>query len=266
MTFIFLAVPWIANDPRRRVIFFALAWGAPLWIAAELLTQKLPQYVLPAIPVIAMVAGAAIDAGEARIRGKVSLFYSAGPLVWPPLVALVVPFVFLALEGWYPAVAFAFFLVGAVLGPAAWFWLREGRAVAAAVLSAATVLFIYLGFFGRIVPDLQGLRVAERIVSLGSANLQCADPIFAVAGFPEESAVLAAGPQTLLTDGSGAADFLDQAGCRVAAVASSQISSFRQHADDLGLEPVEHGRFIGLNLRKVSRVEIHLFSVKGGGA
>ena len=265
MTFIFAATPWLVSNVRRPAIFFALAWGLPLWLVAEMVTDKLPQYVLPAIPPIAMLAATAVDAGAARIRGRISQFYSSSPLIWPPVIAVVVPTIYLILEGSFPFAAFATFVVGGILGPVAWLWLKRDNAVAAAVLAILSAAFIYLGFFGSIVPGLSGLRVAERIVDAARANVSCADPAFASAGFPEESLVLLAGRRTLLTDGSGAADFLNVRGCRIAAVDTTQISSFRQHADDLGLDLVDRGRVTGINTRKTRRVDIHLFSLRGTG-
>ena len=265
MTFIFAGTPWLVANARRPAIFFALAWGLPLWLTAELMTEKLPQYVLPAMPAIAMLAAVVIDEGAARIRGRISQFYSSSPLIWPPVIAVAVPAIFVALEGRFPAWAFAAFVVGGILGPVAWLWLRRGSAVAASVLAILSAMFIYLGFFGSIVPGLTGLRVAEQIVAVGQAHVSCADPSFAAAGFPEESLVLMAGRGTVLTDGAGAADFLNVRGCRVAAVDMSQISSFRQRADDLGLDLAERGRVHGFDTRKMRRADIHLFSVRGMG-
>ncbi len=265
MTFIFVSVPWVVDQARRPAILFALAWGVPLWLAAEFIPQKAPQYVLPAIPMVTIIAAAAIDAGAARIGGKISLFYSAGPLLWPPLIAVALPIAYFVVEGSFPIVALVAFVIAAVLGPVAWLWLKRERAVAAAAMSLVTVVFIYFGFFGGIVPGLGALRVAERIVAVGRSNLACPNPTFAAAGFPEESLVLLAGRDTLLTDGAGAADFLDVPLCRIAAVDTTQISSFRQRADDLGLELVERGRVGGIDLRKFRRVDMHLFSAKSAG-
>lgn len=265
MTFIFAGTPWLAANARRPVVFFALAWGLPLWLTAELVTNKLPQYILPAVPPIAMLAAVAVDAGAARIRGRISQFYSSSPLIWPPLIAVAIPAAYAVLEGHFPYAAFAAFLVGGVLGPIAWLWLKRNEAVAAVGVAVLSAAFIYLGFFGSIVPGLRGLNVAQRIVQVGQAHVNCADPLFAAAGFPEESLVLMAGRGTLLTDGWGAADFLNAKGCRIAAVDTTQISSFRQHADDLGLDLVERGRVNGFDTRKMRRVEIHLFSVRGVG-
>jgi hypothetical protein len=265
MTFIFLASGWIADNVRRPAVFFPLAWGIPLWVAAELISAKLPQAILPVIPAVAVIAAVAIEAGVCRIRGRISLFFSSGPLVWPPVIAVVFPLAFYFIEGRYPVVALLAFVAAAFLGPVAWLWLRRGRQVPAALMSVVTVVFIYLGFFGVLVPGFSVLRVSERLVATAAANGVCTPATFAAAGYTEESLVLAAGPDTLLTDGAGAADFLNRPGCRVAAVNSSQISSFRQRAEDLGIDLVDRGRVTGFNLRKMSVVDIHLF-VAGGGA
>ena len=265
MTFIFAGTPWLAANARRPAVFFALAWGLPLWLAAELMTNKLPQYVLPSIPAIAMLAAVAVDEGAAHIRGRISQYYTSSPLIWPPLIALAIPAAYTAMEHRFPVAAFAAFVVAGILGPVAWLWLKRETAVAATILAIVSAAFIYLGFFGSIVPGMSSLRVAERIVAVGRAHVSCADPIFAAAGFPEESLVLLAGRATLLTDGWGAADFLNVKGCRIAAIDTTQISSFRQHADDLGLDLVERGRVDGFDTRKARRVDIHLFAVRGTG-
>ncbi len=265
MTFVFTGTPWLVRNARRPAILFALAWGMPLWLTAELVTDKLPQYVLPAIPAVAMLAAVAVDEGAAQIMGRISRFYSSSPLVWPPVIAVAIPAAFVALEGRFPVSAFVALVVAGVLGPVAWLWLRRDHGVAAVALAILSAAFIYLGFFGSIVPGLKSLRVADEIVAVARAHVSCDDPRFVAAGFPEESMVLAAGRSTLLTDGSGAADFLDQHGCRIAAIDTSQISTFRQRADDLGLDLTERGRVHGFDTRKMRRLDIHLFLVRGTG-
>ncbi|MEX2319237.1 MAG: glycosyltransferase family 39 protein, partial [Bauldia sp.] len=238
VTYLFIALRWIVADLRQPIVFFSLALGAPLWFAAELVTAKTPQNILPSIPAIAILAAAAIDAGTARITGKISWFYSLGPLVWPPAIAVALPVAFYLLERRVPWFAIAAFSVAAVLGPVTWLWLNRGRMVASAVLSVVTVVFIYLGFFGAILPGFSSLRVAERVATV---PLSCDAPDYAIAGHAEESMVFVLGRGTRLVDAWAAADFLNTAGCRVAAVDRSQIASFRQHADDLGLAVADRG-------------------------
>ena len=263
VTFIFLAFPWIFANLKRPVVLFALAWGGPLWLAAELISAKQPQAILPAIPAIALIAGSAIDAGATRIRGRLSWFYSLGPAVWPPLMAIAIPAAFVYFEGRFPWVAFLAFTVAAILGPITWVWLRNGRVFAAALLSVVAVVFIYVGFFGAFVPGLSGIRLGERVAALANEVSPCPTPSFAGAGYPEESLVLALGPETRIVDPWSAADFLNSAGCRIAVVDTGQISSFRQRAEDLGLGLLDRGRVTGFNLRKMRGQDLHLFTGEG---
>ena len=260
VTFIFAAFSWYLAEFRRPAVFFALAWAGPLWLAAELITAKQPQAILPAIPAIALLAAVAIDAGATRIRGRISWFYSLGPAIWPPFLAVVVPAAFVYFEGRFPWPAFAAFAVAAVLGPVTWVWLRRSALTASALLSVVTVAFIYLGFFGLFVPGLTGLRLGERVAEAARTASPCRSPAFAGTGYPEESLVFALGSETRLVGAWSAADFLNSAGCRIAVVDTSQLPSFRQRAEDLGLDIRDRGRVTGFNLRKMRLVDLHLFT------
>jgi len=50
-------------QPAER---FLLAWAVPFWIALELIPTKLPHYLLPAYPALALLAAAALVAGVKR--------------------------------------------------------------------------------------------------------------------------------------------------------------------------------------------------------
>ncbi|HEY5080646.1 MAG TPA: glycosyltransferase family 39 protein [Bauldia sp.] len=260
VTFLFLALPWYLSEFRRPVVFFALAWAGPLWLVAEMITAKEPQAILPVVPAIALLAAVGVDAGVARIRGGVSWFYSLGPAIWPPLSAIIVPTAFVYFQGYSPWQVFAALETAAVLGPVTWVWLRGGALFAAAMMSVVTVIFIYIGFFGVFVPGLDGIRIAGRVATTANAVASCRGPTFAATGYPEESLVLALGPETRLVDAWSAADFLNSAGCRVAIVDRSQVPSFRQRAEDLGLEVRDRGQVTGFNLRKMRVIDLHLFT------
>jgi 4-amino-4-deoxy-L-arabinose transferase-like glycosyltransferase len=115
ITFFFLAFPWLLDNLKRPVVVFTLAWGVPYWAAIELIPAKLPHLALPAVPAIAIVAATAVDVGATRIGGWASWFYSLGPLVWPPLLAVAIPVAFFAVEGSFPYLAFAAMAIGAVV-------------------------------------------------------------------------------------------------------------------------------------------------------
>ena len=58
-------MPWpeILHDIKGAVRFL-LAWIIPAWVLLELAPTKLPHYVLPLYPALALLCGAAVMAGE----------------------------------------------------------------------------------------------------------------------------------------------------------------------------------------------------------
>ncbi|MEX0852005.1 MAG: hypothetical protein WD036_01780, partial [Bauldia sp.] len=132
---------------------------------------------------------------------------------------------------------------------------------AAAVVATIGAALVYVACYALWVPGFDGLRIGERMAALVPMTVSCADPLIVVAGYPEESVVLATSGRTRIVNAPGAADFLNAEGCRVAAVDRSRLSLFRQRAEDLGLDPIERGRISGLNLRKTRTADIRLFTI-----
>ncbi len=260
VAFLLIGLGWLLRDVRRPAVLFALAWSGPLWLVAELLPTKLPQVVLPAIPAIALLTGLAIDAGAARIRGWVSWAFSLVLALVPLAIAFVAPVAFVLIEDRFTLLPTIVFILDAALALVAWWWLRAGKVVASAALAVVVSLILYAGFFGTYFPQLNDYRVGQRLAALAQQTIPCIEKTFAVAGYPEESMVLALGPQTRIVDAWGAADFINTAGCQVAAVDASQITSFRQHAEDLGMKVTDRGRVLGIDLRKMRDVDMHLFT------
>ena len=79
--------------------------------------------------------------------------------------------------------------------------------------------------YGVVVPALTPLFPSAEIAR-ALRNVVCVGPKAAAAGFHEPSLVFMTGTSTLLTDGSGAADFLGQGSCRFALVESRSERSF----------------------------------------
>ena len=58
------AIAWGWQQRRADAERFLIAWGVPFWIVLELVPTKLPNYLLPAYPALALVAGARAGRGE----------------------------------------------------------------------------------------------------------------------------------------------------------------------------------------------------------
>jgi hypothetical protein len=94
-------------------------------------------------------------------------------------------------------------------------------------------------------------------------NVVCVGPKAAAAGFHEPSLVFMTGTSTLLTDGSGAADFLAQGSCRFALIEQRAERSFAQRAEAIGLRYDVASRVEGYNISQGRAVSIAIFRSEG---
>ncbi len=264
-SFFVIAIPWLVEQLRRPAVVFALSASLPLWIVAELIPEKLPHYVLPAFPAIALIAGLAVDEGAARVTGRPSWFYSLGPVLVAILLAVGAPLLAYFLEGQVPYVALPFLVAGVVLGAVAWLRLRKGEQVASAALSAGAAVVLYAGVFGFVLPELDHLRLSSRILQAAARAGSCAPVEYAASGFVEPSLVFLAPAEPRFLDAASTADFLAKDGCRIAIVEAGQISSFRQRAEDLGVEVTAIGRASGFDLGNGRWAVLRAFAVDEEG-
>ena len=94
-------------------------------------------------------------------------------------------------------------------------------------------LFLAFAIYGVVLPALTPLFPSAE-VARALRNVVCVGPKAAAAGFHEPSLVFMTGTSTLLTDGSGAADFLAQGSCRFALIEQRAERSFAQRAEAIG--------------------------------
>jgi 4-amino-4-deoxy-L-arabinose transferase-like glycosyltransferase len=88
------AVRGLRADPRTQASAFLIAWAGPIWLVFEMLPTKLPHYVLPAYPALALMCGAAlIDAFETphpRVRRAARVLAIVGILALIAVTAALV--------------------------------------------------------------------------------------------------------------------------------------------------------------------------------
>lgn len=263
--YVSLSMPWVVTNMRRPAVIFAIAWAVPFWLVFELLQTKLPHYVLPAYPALALAAALALDAGAVHARGWIGWLFSLGPLVIPILIAIGVPVSFYVLERHVPVLGTVALVAGAAIG--AWGWevlVRRDKALASLLITLVAAMVIYEGVYQLILPNMEKLRISGRLAALGQEVADCAEPAFVAAGYGEPSLVFLLGTKTRLTDGAGAADFLGQDGCQVAIVESREIPQFLERAEDLGFNTVQRGQASGFNISNGHRVEFALFERQAG--
>jgi len=251
-------ISWIMDRFKQPVILYAVVSVVPFWLAVEAAPTKLPHYVLPLYPLMAIATAAALDGGGIRTRGWFARFAASGAAVFPFGLAIAAAVIAVLLGEPVPIVGMLILLVAALIGlvSARLFVLSPISSSIVAVLAA---MVTYLGIFGVVLPGYQHTRISENLTRAGHAALSCSNPRFASAGFAEPSLVLLAGTNTLLTDGAGAATFLSQGDCRAAFVEKRQLPSFRERAEDLGIVAAETGAVSGYALNGGRMLDLRVF-------
>jgi len=140
--------------------------------------------------------------------------------------------------------------------------LTDGFHLVVDALKANDVDTIY-GVVGIPITDLARTAQASGIRYIGFRHETSAGNAAAAAGFLEPSLVFMTGTSTLLTDGSGAADFLNQGTCRFALVEARTERNFVQRAEAIGLRYNVASRIEGFNISQGRAVSISIFRSEG---
>ena len=267
--FVLPAIGLAVTRAKEPAIRFLLAWAGGFWLVCELVPTKLPQYVLPAYPALAILAGlwlvTAKDEALPLWRRVLPYISSvqflvglaalvAAPLILPRLygagldmgldMGLVAPAAVAGLAG----------LVALVMN------LKRARwmAMALGLLSLAVIVPTLTVGAG---PRLTQLWVSERLAALVAAHENPNDPPPAIAGFQEPSLVFALGADVNLTDGPGAAkQGADQGG--LALVDDFQRPAFLAHLAELQSDAVPVDDLTGFNYSRGKKVHVTIYRMR----
>jgi 4-amino-4-deoxy-L-arabinose transferase-like glycosyltransferase len=256
-----LAAPAIWRARWEPGAQFLLAWLVPSWIVFEAVPTKLPHYVLPLYPAIAILI---VGALERRVLSRTA-WVVRGTALWfavPAVisVALIVLAIALTLQPVFSAWPFA---AGAMIFSLFAWWLYDDNEAERSLLSAvAGSWFLGVVAYGVVLPALTPLFPSVELAR-ALRNVQCVGPQAAAAGYQEPSLVFMIGTSTVLTDGSGAADFLGQGSCRFALVESRQARAFTQRAEAIGLRYNINSRVEGYNYSQGRQISVAVFSSEG---
>lgn len=257
-----LAAPavWRARtEPGCKIL---LAWIVPSWIAFELVPTKLPHYVLPLYPALAILIAGVVDSHALStnrwlVRGTIWWFILMMAVALLLIALQIIVGQKLNLWTWSFAAAAVIFSLFA------WLLYQVDGAEASLMRAVAASLMLSLAAYGATFPGLRGLFPSVSLANyMHSAN--CADPIAVTAGFHEPSLVFLAGTNTNHGVGSSAADFLLGGPCRFAFIESHQERAFVQRADAIGLRYTTGPRIEGFNINGGQAVNIATYRSERG--
>ena len=255
-----LAAPAVWRARREPGAQFLLAWLIPSWIVFELVLTKLPHYVLPLYPAIAILTAGAL---ERRVLSRSWLM--RGAAWWfaiPAVVSLVVVIGAIKLTRQPVFLAWPFVAGALIFGLFAWWLYENGRAERSLLNAVVAAMFLAFAVYGVALPALTPLFPSAQIAR-ALRNVVCVGPKAAAAGFHEPSLVFMTDTSTVLTDGSGAADFLAQGSCRFALVEKSSERGFVLRAEAIGLRYNVASRIEGYNISQGRAIAVSIFRSEG---
>jgi 4-amino-4-deoxy-L-arabinose transferase-like glycosyltransferase len=240
------AAPYAWANRRDPAVLFLLCWALPTWILFELVPTKLPHYVLPVYPAIAILIAAALENGV-HLRRRFSL----AALLLLPLLAIALTVVALGavfgLEGEIAWLVLPFGAAAIALSIVGWRLFAAGQAGSGLAASALAAILIYWGIYAAAMPNLPAFWPSVRLAK-AAASMTCPDPAFATAGFREPSLVFLVSTDLAMPNGKRAADFLAGGPCRMAFVESRQEEAFLAQLAAIGAKPMLQTRVEGINI------------------
>ena len=251
-----MAAPAVWRARREPGAQYLLAWLVPSWIVFELVLTKLPHYVLPLYPAIAILT---VGALERRVLSRSWLMRGAAWWFVIPAAASVIAVIGAITLTRQPVfLAWPFVAAALIFGLFAWWLYDDNRAERSLLNAVVSAMFLAVAIYGVVVPALTPLFPSAE-VARALRNVVCVGPKAAAAGFHEPSLVFMTGTSTVLTDGSGAADFLGQGSCRFALVEARSERGFAQRAEAIGLRYNVATRIDGYNISQGRAISIAIF-------
>jgi 4-amino-4-deoxy-L-arabinose transferase-like glycosyltransferase len=183
-----LALPWSAflvdglmkarkafwkgsDDPVNKLQTFALAWILLPLIFFSLSSSKLPGYILPVLPAVALIAGVRLAQCNAEIKnnwaikatGALAVLFAIGVLVFAPgKISLRPALTMAAVSGFVGAVALL---------------LRRRNKAAAILIGAATVVVVLVALHS-VAPGLADTESTKRLIQLADQRGYSKAPLF----------------------------------------------------------------------------------------
>jgi len=226
---------------------FLLAWLAPAWVLFELVPTKLPHYVLPLYPALALLAGAAIAEGLGEPGGAAVRFLAVILKVLWGLVTVVLIAVLTMAPLWFGG-AYSPVIFGSsavLLGLALALLLRAWPPLATVGLVAAIAAIFVSPAALLVAPELDSLWLSRSAAALVARHPPPPGKAVLSVGYSEPSLVFLLGTTTRLVTASPGDQQLEDAG--LALVGSHYDAAFRQSLTAHGMSARAVDRVTGLD-------------------
>ncbi len=252
--------PWSAMIPVAAVVAWrkrqqldvrvCLAWITPAWLIAELVPTKLPHYILPCLPAVAILMADALSQTPQQLPRVLPWLARTATAALPLVLAIGISAAHMngyldVTAGLIIVMVLPFLVTALAVDP--WLVLRRTPLVLSAVVAVYALLFQF------ILPGAKRLDIAGQL----AAQIPQGTPV-ALAGFHEPSAVFRLGTGTQLTDTNAAIDHVIASPLAVAVIADDQWRDAERMAAAAGKMLLRTGRASGYNYAKGSAIDLSL--------
>jgi 4-amino-4-deoxy-L-arabinose transferase-like glycosyltransferase len=267
-TILFVAPAIAAAIPRHKepATRFLLVWAAGWWLLVEMVPTKLPHYILPAYPALAILAAHWIDGPRiATLWERIAAWVSALQfLIGAAALAaalVVLPRLYGSGDVWWLWTAAGIGGTLALVALGLYAWGKRGWAL---LPSLAASLILIPALSAGAGPRLDQFWLTTRLAAQTLKDIRPGDPPPVLAGYNEPSMLFALGGGLGLSDGAGAAEMVARDG-GLALVESRERGPFlarlaEKEADASALQTVT-----GFNYSRGQKIEVTIYRVAAMG-
>ena len=265
-----MSLPFVWARRFEPHVRYLLCWIVPHWLVFEAIATKLPHYVLPTYPAIAILTAAAIVSMPEGWRWPRSLWgrglLSAYGVIWfgvGSVLALAGPVLLWRMEGIMSPAAMTIAAGALPLLMAAALLLVRGAVLQAVMASIAAAVIIHVGLFLAVIPKLETIWLSPRLATLVAEHRPCPTTMVASVSDSEPSLVFLLGQDTKLMRPELASGFLRQYGkCALVLVGSKDLPAFEGGLEHDEFHVRQLGVVSGLNYSTGKHLEIGLYGLQ----
>ncbi len=249
---------------REKASKFCFVWLVCYWFVIECVPTKLPHYILPALPALALLTTQALTRSLPPPGKKRALIIDVGyavAMLCGAITCTALIWVTVKFGGVTGGRAFAgtliVILMCCFIGWRLWLW-RDGRKIGDLVLILSAGAVLHFAAIGGVLSHLDRVHIAPHI-SGTIATLKQPPSLIALAGYHEPSAVFEIGRDVLLLTADEAALFLAEAPDGLAIIEQRELAEFKMIVEELELGVYEVARVEGFNHSRGQEVSLHFF-------
>ena len=258
-------LPAVGLAVRRRFdpgVRFLVAWAGACWLMFEIVPTKLPHYILPVYPALAILAAMWIEeAVDEKRWQRIFRFVACAQFLLGVAVLAALPIVVprrfgVSIHSGLLAMTGMAAIAGIV---AVAFMIRREKIPALAAAALSAVMFYPIVEAG-IAPQLQPLWISDGIAGLVAHGSRPHDPPVLSAGYAEPSLLFRLGGDMQILTGEGAANLAASRG-GLAVVEDHESAAFLSRLGELRAVVVPVGRVSGFDYSRGIKERITVYRV-----